>query len=95
VAWLESLSLELLSLELDTLGELLEELLLDDELLSELDELVESVDEVVDEVELDEVEVCVLAEAAAAMPAVPMTLTAARPPVTNMTRRRPRSRPGS
>jgi hypothetical protein len=84
VAWLEPPLL-------DRLGEL-EELL-----LFELDEDEdEDEDDVEEEVEdFDEVEEWVLAEAAAAMPTVPKTLTAARPPVTSMTRRRPRSRPGS
>jgi hypothetical protein len=82
VAWLEPPLL-------DRLGEL-EELL-----LFELDD-DEDEDDVEEEVEdFDEVEEWVLAEAAAAMPTVPKTLTAARPPVTSMTRRRPRSRPGS
>jgi hypothetical protein len=84
VAWPEPLLL-------DRLGELEELLLeLDDEELEEEEE-----DEEVEEVEDFDVEDVVFAEAAAAMPTVPKTLTAARPPVTSMTRRRPRSRPGS
>jgi hypothetical protein len=94
VAWLE-LELELL--------ELLPELELELELLpvdsdGELVELLpEEVEELVEEllVELAVEEECVLAYAAAAMPTVPITLMAARPPVTVAMRRRPRSRPGS
>lgn len=73
---------------LDRLGEL-------EELLLELDDEELEEDEEVEEVEDFDVEDVVFAEAAAAMPTVPKTLTAARPPVTSMTRRRPRSRPGS
>jgi hypothetical protein len=81
VAWPEPLLL-------DRLGELEELLLeLDDEELEEEEE-----DEEVEDFDVEDV---VFAEAAAAMPTVPKTLTAARPPVTSMTRRRPRSRPGS
>jgi hypothetical protein len=81
VAWPEPLLL-------DRLGEL-------EELLLELDDEELEEEEEVEEVEDFDVEDVVFAEAAAAMPTVPKTLTAARPPVTSMTRRRPRSRPGS